>query len=609
MWRVLICIALVVAGLLALAFAQRPSPRADFVFVNRGEISSVDPLTMSWQQDFRAGRLLYEGLTTRDVFSAAYDPKPAVAERWTVSEDGVTFTFFLRADARWSNGEPVTADDFVFAWRRMLLPEGGADYVQLFFVIRGAERFHNSRLQALSRFVNEVSPPDRSAAAGELWQQAIGDFDANVGVKAIDRHTLRVELERPTPYFLDLTSFGSFAPVYPPLVRAHESIDPATGQLRTDPAWTSPRRFVGNGPFILESWKFKREVRLTKAPTYWDRERIAIRSISIPSIEDPSAQLLAFQTGAVDWVVDATTGYSAQMLADRSAFELEHASEMTSSTQAGVDAFEQLRRLPSDPRATIHSIPTFGTYFYNFACGPTLKDGRRNPFSDARVRRAFAIAIDRASLCRTVRRTGELPAATLIPPNSIAEYRSPNGLSYNPAAARELLAEAGFPDGQGLPAIEITFNKEGGNDILAQAVARDWEKNLGVRVILDQRELKVFREKVKSGDFMVSRASWFGDYGDPTTFLDINRTANGNNDRRYSSPAYDSLLDRAATELDASKRMALLREAERLIVEVDLPLVPIFTWSQIQMFDPHRIVGLSAHPRQEQDLSRVRVLK
>lgn len=598
---------MVVAGLLALAFAQRPKPRADFVFVNRGEVSSIDPATMSWQQDFRVGRALYEGLTTRDVRSPGYEARAGVAERWEVGDDGRVYTFFLRADARWSNGEAVTSHDFVYSWRRMLLPENGADYVQLFFVIRGAKEFHDRRLAALRAFAGEAGVQDRLGAAGALWTRTEREFEALVGVKAIDDRTLRVELERATPYFLDLTSFGSFVAVNARLVRAHESLDAATGQVRTDPAWTRPGRFVGNGAFVLESWAFKREMRLRRNEAYWDLGRVEIESIGIPSIEDPTAQILAFQTGAVDWVVDATTGYTAQMLEERAEFERERAAEIASLRGQGLDELEVLRRLPRDPRATIHAMPAYGTYFYNFACGARLKDGRPNPFADARVRRAFSMAIDRRALCERVRRTGEPPATTLIPPGSIGGYRSPRGVGFEPEAARELLARAGYPGGAGLPMIEIVFNKEGGNDVIAQAVARDWERHLGVRVMLDQRELKVFREKVKSGDFMVSRASWFGDYGDPTTFLDINRTGNGNNDRGYSNAAYDALLDRAAEERDAEARMRLLEEAERMLVEEEMPLAPIFTWGTIQMFDVHRVEGLSAHPRQEQDLSRVRV--
>lgn len=596
---------MVVAGLLALAFAQRPMPRADFVFVNRGEVSSIDPATMSWQQDFRVGRALYEGLTTRDVLSPGYDARAGVAERWEVSEDGRVYTFFLRGDARWSNGEAVTPHDFVYSWRRMLLPENGADYVQLFFVIKGARAFHDDRLAGLKALAGSAG--DREAEAKALWARSERAFEVGVGVRAVDDRTLRVELERATPYFLDLTSFGSFVAVNPRLVRAHESLDPVTGQMRTDPAWTKPGRFVGNGAFELESWAFKREIRLRKSATYWDRGRVEIESIGIPSIEDPTAQIMAFQTGAVDWVVDATTGYTGQMLERRAEFEREHAAEKASLAGAGLDGLGVLQRLPADSRATIHAMPAFGTYFYNFACGATLKDGRANPFADARVRRAFSMAIDRRALCEGVRRTGEPAATTLIPPGSIGGYRSPRGVGFEPEAARELLARAGYPGGAGLPMIEILFNKEGGNDVIAQAVARDWERHLGVRVMLDQRELKVFREKVKSGDFMVSRASWFGDYGDPTTFLDINRTGNGNNDRRYSNAAYDALLDRAAEERDAAARMRMLEEAERMLVEEEMPLAPIFTWGTIQMFDAHRVEGLSTHPRQEQDLSRVRV--
>ncbi|QYU70553.1 hypothetical protein J4558_10725 [Leptolyngbya sp. 15MV] len=152
------------------------------------------------------------------------------------------------------------------------------------------------------------------------------------------------------------------------------------------------------------------------------------------------------------------------------------------------------------------------------------------------------------------------------------------------------------------------FNKDAGHDLIAQAVAKNWEQHLGVSVILQQKEIKVFREDLKNANFMTSRAGWFGDYGDPTTFLYLNRTGDGNNDRKYSNPRYDELLDQAATELDPQRRMALLAEAERIIVEEDVPMFPIFHYSQVYLFDPHRITGISSHPRQEQAMYEVDVL-
>jgi oligopeptide transport system substrate-binding protein len=266
------------------------------------------------------------------------------------------------------------------------------------------------------------------------------------------------------------------------------------------------------------------------------------------------------------------------------------------------------RALPPDPRKHIHAFPAFGTYFYNFNCLPTLQDGRRNPFADKRVRRAFAMALDKRRITEDVRGIGERIATTLIPPNSLAGYPAPAGLPFDPERARKELADAGYPGGKGFPAVEILFNRDGGHDVIAQAIAKDWSENLGVDVELAMREIKVFRNDLKNQNFMTSRAGWYGDYGDPTTFLDLNRTGDGNNDRKFSSAKFDALLDRANAEPDAAKRLQILYEAEKMIVEDELPLIPIFHYVQMSMFDPDKVSGISSHPRQEQNMYQVDIL-
>lgn len=608
MVKLLAPLAVLVLLACAILLADRPHPRADFVFINEGDITTLDLSRMSWMQDLRTARLLYEGLTRQDVFSPDYAPLPGVAERWDLSDDRRVYTFHLRRNARWSNGEPVLASHFIFAWRRALLPDSGGDYAGLVQLIRGGEDFYRWRTAAIAGFAaRHAGAPDR-AAAEALWRDTTERFARTVGLSAPDDRTLRVELERPTPYFLDLTSFVTFFPLYEPLVAAHETINPRTGQVETSPDWTRPDRLVSNGPFRLERWDFKREMRLEHNPHWWDAPRLNIRSVSMPAIEEPSAQVLAFTTGAVDFVTDVTAPYRGGIIARKDAYYREHAPLVESLRAAGLDPVEIDRRLPPDPRQNIHVLPAFGTYFYNFNCSPALPDGRRNPFADARIRRAFAMAIDREAIVRNIRRTGEPAAAVLIPPGSIGGYASPAGLACDPAAARALLAEAGHPGGAGLPVIDILFNKDNGHDLIAQAVAKDWEANLGVAVSLTMKEVKAFREDLKNANFMTARASWFGDYGDPTTFLDINRTGDGNNDRRYSNPAYDALLDAARDQPDPAARLAILSRAEAMVVEQELPLAPIFHYSQIYLFDPHRVAGISPHPRQVQNLYLVDIL-
>lgn len=601
--------AVVLVGLLSMA-GPAAQPRADFVFINRGDVTTLDLSLVSFMQDQRVARLLYEGLTRQDVFSKAHAPVPGVALRWDVSDDQRVYTFHLRDDARWSNGDSLTAGHFVWSWRRSMLPDYAGDYSSKLYLIRGAEAFARWRTRRLAEFAarTDVTGDVRRDAAMALWRETLEAFDQMVGVRAVDDRTLVVELERPTPYFIDLTSFPIYFPMYEPLVSAYERVDPQTARLRSRPDWTKPPALITNGPFRLVTWDFKREMRL-EANTHWHgKDRLAISSIAMPTIEEPNAQVLAFVTGAVDYVTDVLPAYRGDMIAAKSAFYDEHKDLVASLRRDGLDSVEIDRRLPPDPRAHIHAMPAFGTYFYNFNCRPTLGDGRPNPFADARVRRAFALAVDREAISTGVRRIGEPAAATLIPPGSIAGYASPAGLRTDPDAARALLAQAGFPQGRGLPTIEILFSPDGGHDLIAQSIARDWTRELGVDVALRTRETKVFREDLKSGRYMVCRSGWFGDYGDPTTFLDINRTGEGHNDRGYANPAYDALLDAAQNETDASARLAILSRAEALIVEEELPLFPIFHYAQIYLFDAHKVSGITPHPRQVQYLDLVDIL-
>lgn len=630
MWKLLVPLVALAALIVAAYLADPPEKRADFVFINRGDVATLDLQKMSWMQDLRVARILFEGLVTYDVFSREYRVKPAVAEEWKVSEDRRTYTFRLRENARWSNGKPVTADDFVYAWRRALIPEIGSDYVAQFQLIKGGKAFYDWRTDRLKQ-IESLAKSDAKRAAKEgaaLWDETVARFENTVGVRAKDNgRTLEVELERPTPYFLDLCAFAVFYPVYPPLVAQYERPDPRTGRLDVQAGWTKPGTIVSNGPFVLTQWRFKRTMRFLKNPEYWNGAEIAVNSIEIPSVEDANAAVLSYNSGAVDWVSDVIPPYRRHILdAKRKFYDERRAArrewlarggdrtksepaDIDALIAAGVDPIAVDAALPADPRKNVHTFPAFGTYFLNFNCAPKLADGRDNPFRDPRVRRAFAMTVDKQRVAGDLRGVGERTTATLIPPNSITGYVSPKGLAFDTAAARQLLAEAGYPEGRGFPTAEILVSKDGGHDIIAQAVAKDWQDNLGVSVTVAVREVKVFRNDLKKQNFMISRAGWFGDYGDPTTFLEINRTGDGNNDRKYSSAVFDGLLDAAENEKDAAKRLAILSEAERVLIEDDLPFIPIFQYVQMYMFNVDEISGITSHPRQVQNLFLVDRLK
>lgn len=619
MIRLLLPVFLLLGLVAASVLSDRPLPRADFVFINRGDVNTLDPQRMSWMQDLRVARLLFEGLVQNDVLSEDFGIIPAVAKSWTISDDALTYTFHLRPEARWNNGQPLTAEDFRYSWRRAMLPDLASDYVAMFMLIRGAQDFYNWREQALTEFGERdfANARDRAEAADALWEQTKARFDEMVALTAPDPHTLVIQLQRPIPYFLDLCAFAVFYPVYAPLVEQFERPDPVTARLMRRPGWTKPGVLVSNGPFEVIRWRFKRDMRLEANPHWWNRASLAIESIDIPSVNDPNAAVLAFKSGAADWLSDVTAPYRGDLLADKMAFYREHEAEVVRLQAMGLDPYEIDRRLPDDPRKHIKATPAFGVYFYNFNCKPLLPDGRPNPFHDARVRRAFAMTIDKRAIVNEVRRLGEAVADTLIPPGSIGGYTGPQGLKNIgdarneterqaiAAQARDLLAEAGFPPGF---VVELLFNTDGGHDLIAQAIAKNWQEFLGVQTSLSQKEIKIFREDLKNQQFMTARAGWYGDYGDPTTFLDINHSQDGNNDRAYSNPAFDALLADAARELDPQRRMAILAEAERVLIEEDLPLVPIFIYNNVVMFDSARLTGLTPHPRSKENLFLVDIL-
>lgn len=613
MARLLIPFILLIVLVGASVATDRPLPRADLVMYNGSDVNTLDPQRMTWMPDLRVARAIFEGLVHNDVYTQGFDISPGVAQRWEVSPDGLQYTFYLRPDAMWSNGERVTAEHFRYAWRRAMLPDMASKYFDFLMYIDGAQAFYDWRKDQLDLMAEGKS---QFADGDSLWGATVKKFDTTVEVRSPDPRTLVVRLKQPVPHFLDLCAFATFFPVYPPLVDQYERPSPITGALERRSGWTKPGVLVSNGAFTLERWRFKREMRLAKNTFYWDADHIAIDSISIPSIGDPNAAVLAFETGAVDFMAEVTAGYRGDMLADKQRFYDENSEAVASMRALGLDQFEIDRRLPDDPRKNVHAVPSFGTYFYNFNCRPKLGDGRDNPFYDARVRRAFAMVIDKEAIVREVRRVGDARASTLIPPASIGGYNAPAGLrcvsdAGSEAERREivnealsLLAQAGYANpAEDFPiTVEMLFNKDSGHDLIAQVIAKNWAKHLGVKVRLAQKELKIFREDLRNKNYITARAGWYGDYGDPTTFLELNRTDNGNNDRGYSSLEYDSLLQQAKRERDPAKRLGLLENAERFLVEEDVPLVPIFHYSTVYMFDPDEITGVTTHPRSKQQI-------
>jgi oligopeptide transport system substrate-binding protein len=509
---------------------------AAFSFINRGDIKSLDVLRMTYLQDIRVGYATWEGLYA--LHPQTLDPVPGAAESVELSPDKTVYTFHLRPDGKWTNGEPVVAGDFVFAWRRMLEEVG--DYAYLLHYIKGAAAYEKA-------FTDDPKTADFST----------------VGVATPDDRTLVVTLEHPVTFFLDLVAFPSFFPLHERSMEPFREQDPATGRTRYNTGFTRPPHLVSNGPYRLADWQFKRRIRLVASDHYWDRANVKLPVIDVLSFEDALSAYLAYDSGAVDWLSDFS----------------------------GDVAAEARKRGRSD----LHVFPAFGTYFYSINCQDNTPAGEPNPFRDVRVRRAFTMAIDKRPIVENITRLGELPADTYIPRGVFANYNSPTGIPFDPAQAKTLLAEAGYPGGRGFPRFSILFNSSASHSEIAQYIARQWRENLGVQPELDGQELKIFGERLRKKDYAVSRASWFGDYNDVSTFTDKYLSDAGNNDSAWKNPEYDRLCKEAAREGDPDKRLRLLERAEQILTD-EAPIIPIYTYVNSMLWRDH-VKGINTNAR------------
>lgn len=589
---------LIVATLIlgGIRYFQKPrAPKADFTYVIGDEIKTLDPAKLLWNEDIRIGLGIWEGL-------ASYDPKTTEPIDGVanipphISADGRTYIFELRPEARWSNGDPVTAHDFVFAWRRVIEPGTAGDYTYLFTdIISGVRTYSQWRNRAVRfltlirdlkndrpldaqdlAFMAEEGPVDSSTSLSELEEIAesyrqkhmslMDQEFAKTGIVALDNRHLKVELIRPTAYFLDLTAFATFLPVHRPSMERLIIRDSEFALWSVDPQWVKPDYYkngypglVSNGAFSLKAWEFKRYMYFEKNPHYWDAENVKSRSILGRVFNVASTAFLAYEEGGIDIY--------------RSITRLEFAPALYEQSKKGT-------------RNDIHVRSAFGTYFYIFNCQDKLPNGTDNPCADPRVRRAFNLAVNKQKIADKVKKTGNGAAYNLVPLDSIAGYYCPPGPGYNIERAQQLLRQAGYPDGQGLPTIEILYNTGFGHEYVAQAVAEMWRKSLNVNVIANGKEIKTFDDDKKNQRFMICRASWFGDFSDPMTFLDMMMTGNGNNNGRFSHKPYDILLAEATDCTDPTERFALLADAESLLMREQLPILPIYYYVNLTALQP-----------------------
>ncbi|MEG0853727.1 MAG: peptide ABC transporter substrate-binding protein, partial [Angelakisella sp.] len=416
---------------------------------------TIDPALNSAVDGGTVIKHVFEGLYTLDKNGV---PVPAQAEKVELSEDLMTYTFTLRDGLTWSDGTPITSEDFIYSWNRAIDPATAADYAYMFECIDGY-------------------------AAGKL------------NMTAPDAKTLVVKLIAPTAYFLELTAF----PTYMPVQKATVEKNGEKWALAAD-------TYIGNGPYVMKEWVEGSHMLLAQNEKYWDVKSLGPKTIRLMLTDDDVAQLSAYKNGTVQFIDSVPN-----------------------------DEIDTLKKHPD-----YGVMGQIGTYYISF-------NVKKAPLDNPKVRQALTLAIDRDWIVTNVGKADQIPAGAFVPPaltdadptksfrDAKPNYYDPSFEAYeaNLAEAKKLLAEAGYPDGAGFPAIEYLYNAGTGHQLIGEALQNMW-KELGITVNLVSQEWATFLQSRKNGDYFIARNGWLGDYNDPISFLDMWITDGGNNDAQWS---------------------------------------------------------------------------
>ena len=461
------------------------------------EIRSLDPSIGIDDQSQVTIKMLFEGLMTFDLMGNLI---PAIAKGYTISDDHKTYTFTLR-ECNWSNGEPITAYDFEYSWKKIVEGHIRGSAVHNYYPIKNV----------------------RSIVKGEKSVQ-------DAGIKALDAKTFVVELEYPTPYFLEAVATSSFFPVNAKIDKTHPDWVTQVGDL-----------FVCNGPFVLEKHKHNDELILLKNPEYWDAEHVKLPGIKIAIVKEANTQLNMYEKGELAWVG------------------------------------RPFSRLPPDAVPTLKSkqelsfVPSMGIYWY-------FINTEVFPFNNKKMRKAFSYAINRKQITDHVVQTGEEPALGTLPRAlgvSSAPYFGDNNLIEARKLFAEALQELGITKEQ-LPEIVLSYHTHEYHQRTAQVIQEQWENAFGIHVKIEQEEWKVHYQKLLSGNYQIGGMSWNSWLRDPIYIMQTFRyRSDGINMSRWENSQYQSLLDKAEQETDKEKRRELFFLAEKLLME-EMPVIPVY---------------------------------
>jgi len=423
----------------------------------------------------------------------------------------------------------------------------------------------------LYSWMRALSPATASDYAGQLFYiHNAEDFysgkiknPSELGIRALGPFTFQVELDYPLAFFLDLCCYPTLAVV------------PRQAIEKYGDRWVTQLPLPCSGPYELVTWRLNDKIRLRKNPFYWDAANTHTELIDVLPTASPNTALNLYETGIADVVWDKDL--------------------------VPVELMDVLVKRPD-----FHNFSFLGTFFYRF-------NVTRKPLNDPRVRQAFALATDKRQIVKKLTFGGEKVAAHFVP-DGVANYQSPEGPAFDPAQARRLLAEAGFPGGKAFPRLQyMFFAAAGGGAKIQEKIAVElqqmWRKELGVEVELRQIERKVFYSAQSRLDYDLSASSWVGDYNDANTFLDMYVSSSGNNRTGWKNHGYDALIREANQQTDLNRRADLFRKAEALLIGQEAPIVPVYFYAGFTYFNDQKVKGiypnlLDEHPFQ--DIYKVR---
>jgi len=462
-----------------------------------------------------------------------------------VNDDGtVTYTFKIRPDAKWSDGTPVTANDFVYSWQRLATPATAADYSYMIDMVKGFAEVNSGTP------TGQFETKTNADTGAEEQVEVINYADpSTLGVSAPDDSTFVVTINNECPYFEEICAFPATYPV------RKDIIESAGDQWTFDVS-----TYIGNGPYKMSEWVHNSYIKGVKNENYYDVANLGPDSLTFQLMDDANAIYSAFKSGTLQFIEEVPTDEVSTLLAS----------------------------------GELNIADYLGTYYACF-------NVEKAPFDDARVREAFSLVIDRNYIVENVTQTGEVPATGYVPSGindaegpSGDDFRTVGGEYYSVKAedyeancekARQLLADAGYPNGEGFPAVEYLYNTNDRHKAIAEALQQMWQTELGVTVSLNNQDWAVFLQSRKDGNYQIARNGWIADYNDACTFLDMWYTDGGNNDAQYSNPDYDAAIDAAKATTDPAERMKAFHTAEDLLIGQDKVLAPIYFYTQMYMLD------------------------